>query len=131
MLFRSPDLGADRRDAGRNLTMTEPNEVNGQASHQAPGQQQMTQMVIAWVTPAMTAVTRGLMLSIQGAPPRFVLGMACRVLGNIVGCAFNGTLADVLSARRECREAFLKGLEEAPPPPPPPPQPGQPMTRLS
>lgn len=72
-----------------------------------------------WVGVALQCTIRGAIGSLPGYPASSIMVMACRCLGNLVGTVFGGPLVDVLSRRRECREAFLEGLNKAPPPPQP------------
>jgi hypothetical protein len=91
--------------------------------------QAMGQQLAAWMTPIIEAGVRGVMYTLPHIPPRLIAVHACRCLGSFIGRAFHGNLADVLSIRRECREAFIKALGEAPPPPPGPAHETPMMTR--
>lgn len=67
-----------------------------------------------WVGIALQCTLRGAIGCLPGYPAAAIVVMACRCLGALVGSVFGGPLTEVLARRRDCREAFLEGLNKAP-----------------
>lgn len=64
----------------------------------------------------LETVIWGTITKFQGFGPNGVAIAMSRVMGKIVGTMFHGTLSEILSVRRQCREAFLAGLTNSPSP---------------
>lgn len=64
----------------------------------------------------LETVTWGTITKFQGFNANIVAIGMCRAMGLMVGTMFHGTLSEVLTIRRQCREAFLQGLAASPSP---------------
>jgi hypothetical protein len=70
---------------------------------------------------AMTATVTGVIVRQQHVPAAEVMKVLCQTLGVLVGSSFQGTLPEVFKIRNDCREAFVQGIKNSPPPPMPQP----------
>lgn len=64
----------------------------------------------------LETVTWGTITKFQGFSANIVAIGMCRAMGLMVGTMFHGSLSEVLTIRRQCREAFLQGLASSPSP---------------
>lgn len=64
----------------------------------------------------LETVTWGTITKFQGFSANIVAIDMCRAMGLMVGTMFHGSLAEVLTIRRQCRSAFLQGLASSPSP---------------
>lgn len=104
------------------IAISRANGAAGQATEPAPASPVRTplnpaqQAFLTHCQAILETVAWGTITKFQGFTANIVMIAMCRALGMIVGTMFHGSLADILLIRRQCREAFLQGLMESPPP---------------
>lgn len=74
------------------------------------------QALVSHCQALLETIIFGTITKFQGVTANVIAISTCRALGVIVGTIFHGSLSDVLTVRRQCREAFLQGLASAPAP---------------
>jgi len=71
-------------------------------------------MLADWVESLVNVTVRGLVAALPRVPGALVLQMCCEAMGRMTGKIIHGQPDAVAKLRRECREAFLRGLRETP-----------------
>lgn len=82
----------------------------------APQSNAAQQALVSHCQALLETIIFGTITKFQGVTANVIAISTCRALGVIVGTIFHGSLSDVLTVRRQCREAFLQGLASAPAP---------------
>lgn len=93
-------------------TAAEPNPIQGAVDRARTLIDEQVKLVLG-------VVYRGIIVSSPGVPPIEVLKSIARMSGNIIAAGIQADLTATLMLRREFKDAFAEGVQNAPIAPPP------------